>query len=279
MLKYIPFLLHHHYRYLLCTCVFECVLHSRSSHLQLGGVRGLRFSHAMEAQITRDAVQRPDTRGRLRFICFVFSLLEHVGYKGSCFCFAVARGSEYKTGNGQCMPLCGAFLVMALFGVSKSDSTVEGSASSAGGAGSVSKEDHFDALDAFDQLVFDQGAICVDVPESTSSERHVQQSSVCPLADITSEQSAGIPLTDKVGEQHSGEDDKPVQTVPIPRFKRLPNGEICGSRVARQARAEQAAQALAKGKCKGKAKTKAKVSPSKIGKFASKRVRSKQSPN
>ena len=154
------------------------------------------------------------------------------------------------------MPLCGAFLGMAFFGVSKSDSTVEGSASSAGGAGSVSKEDHFDALDAFDQLVFDQGAICVDAPESTSSERHVQQSSVCPLADITSEQSAGIPLTDKVGEQHSGEDDKPVQTVPIPRFKRLPNGEICGSRVARQA--------SAKGKCKGKAKTKAKVSPSKF---------------
>ena len=187
------------------------------------------------------------------------------------FCFAVARGSEYKTGNGQCMPLCGAFLCMAFFGVSKSDSTVEGSASSAGGAGSVSKEDHFDALDAFDQLVFDQGAICVDAPESTSSERHVQQSSVCPLADITSEQSAGIPLTDKVGEQHSGEDDKPVQTVPIPRFKRLPNEEICGSRVARQA--------LAKGKCKGKAKTKAKVSPSKFFKFASRRVRSKQSPN
>ena len=69
------------------------------------------------------------------------------------FCFAVARGSEYKTGNGQCMPLCGAFLCMAFFGVFKSGSTVEGSASSAGGAGSVSKEDHFDALDAFDQLV------------------------------------------------------------------------------------------------------------------------------
>ena len=85
-----------------------------------------------------------------------------------------------------------------------------------------------------------------------------------PLAEITSEQSAGIPLPDKLGEQHSGEDDKPVHAVPIPRFKRLPNGEICGSRVARQARAEQAAQALAKGKCKGKAKTKAKVSPSKF---------------